>query len=167
MSTVKIARSVFCLALVLAGLCACQGFGGKGIPEELRGVWVTEAKNYERCSSLEITGERLIFENGIQFIDINDVTKVERTPEGDTPLYNIHDENRDGYSTRISVLFMKTAKGGVLCFKNQRNILSGRNRRTPDLCPPRIQRISRRIPLRIFSTSAFSPPAHSGLPRAN
>lgn len=116
----KAIGSVLCLALLL-GLSACQKFGGKGIPEELRGVWVTEAQNYERCS-LEITGEKLIFENGLTFIDINFVKEVERTMEGDTPLYTIHYENRAGETKKISVLFVNKGKGGMLCFKNQKNI---------------------------------------------
>ena len=117
----KTVGSVLCLILLLSSLSACQRFGGKGIPEELRGVWETEAQDYERCS-LEITGEKLIFENGVAFIDINYVKGVEKSVEGDTPLYTIHYENREGEDHKVSLLFTKKEKGGMLCFKNQKNV---------------------------------------------
>ena len=117
----KTVGSVLCLILLLSSLSACQKFGGKGFPEELRGVWVSEAPDYERCS-LEITTERLIFENGVTFIDINYITKVEQAMEGDAPLYTIHYENKAGESHRLLLLYMKKENGGLLCFKNQKNI---------------------------------------------
>jgi hypothetical protein len=112
--------SALCLILLLT-LSACQGYGAKGIPEELCGVWESEAQNYERCS-LEITGKRLIFENGVRFIDINYVTKVEQAKEGNTPLYTIHYENRSGDVNKVSVLYMKKEQGDMLRFKHQKNV---------------------------------------------
>jgi hypothetical protein len=116
----KTLASALCLVLLLS-LPACQRYGGKGIPEELRGVWVSEAEDYERCS-LEITGEKLIFENGVTFIDINYVKSVERATEGDALLYTFHYENREGEAFKLFLLYTKKEKGGMLCFKNQRNI---------------------------------------------
>ncbi|MEW6665188.1 MAG: hypothetical protein AB1512_08210 [Thermodesulfobacteriota bacterium] len=112
--------SILCLILLLS-LPACQRYGSRSIPEELHGVWVTEAENYERCS-LEITGEKLIFENGVTFIDINYIKGVEKTVERGTPLYTIHYQNSAGEHYKVSVYYMKDGKGGMLCLKNQRRV---------------------------------------------
>ena len=82
---------------------------------------MSEAQDYERCS-IEITGERLIFENGVTFIDINYIKGVEQTVEGGEPLYTIHYESKEGEDYKLFLLYMKQEKCDMLCFKNQRNI---------------------------------------------
>jgi hypothetical protein len=114
-------RAIVLGFLLLLSLTACQKHPSVATLDDLRGVWETDEPPYERCR-FQITAEKIIFENGLAFTDINYIREIERAQDGGSILYTIHYENREGLCYRLSLFYSKTEKGPVICFRNQKHI---------------------------------------------
>lgn len=109
------------LTMVILSVLACQYSKRTAVPEHLTGVWVTSAPTYEQCA-FQLKDGRLIFENGLKFVDVNFIKKIKELQEGNAVIYHICYENSDGYEFNLIMSYAKESNGPVIRFKNQKNI---------------------------------------------
>ena len=105
-------------AVLLPGCHLCNG---KVAPEALWGVWGTSSERYRYCT-FEIKGTMIVFMNGYGHVDTNRIIRIEKTPEGRSVLYRIHYRDRKRDDFVLSLYYFKTPEGGVIRFKNQKQI---------------------------------------------
>jgi len=117
--SIKLKRLALCIIVTV--FLECQICNDKTIPEELIGVWETSAPHYENCF-FKLNDEMIIFNNGLDYINANHITNLETSPERESVLYNIYYEDEKGQEYKLSLFYFKTPNGGVIKFKNQKEI---------------------------------------------
>ena len=113
------------LVLGFAVLFGCQMSRDTTVPDELIGEWVTTEPRYQDCS-FEIQKETIIFNKGTAHTDMNSIEEITKIPEKEKTLYHIYYEDKQGQEYKLSLFFFKTHDGGIICFKNQQNIIWSR-----------------------------------------
>ncbi|MCF8061616.1 MAG: hypothetical protein K9M82_03785 [Deltaproteobacteria bacterium] len=106
-------------------LPGCGWFGGEEIPDALVGRWVTSAPRYEEAA-LEITKETIIFSNGWDFVNVNEIKKVEIEPGDGRTLINITHEDYESGKYTLSLYHHPGTRGGTLQFVNQKHLVWSR-----------------------------------------
>lgn len=109
------------LCIIVTSFLGCQIWKDKTVPEELVGVWETSAPRYKNCF-FELKGEMITFNKGLDYINVNLITDIEKSPEQEGILYDIHYEDEEGQEYKLSLFYFKTPDGGVIRFKNQKEI---------------------------------------------
>ena len=112
---------IFAIWIIVIVLTGCQIRGDKSVPEELMGVWETSEPRYEGCS-FEINDKLIIFKNGPTYTNVNHITDIDRSAEEKRTLYHINYVDRDGQEYKFSLFYYRTGTGGVIRFKNQKDI---------------------------------------------
>jgi hypothetical protein len=117
----KIMRAFIILMVIV--LSGCSSRQENKIPSELIGVWQTSSSRCKNCS-FEIKEGSIIFTTGPEYIDVNQVLKIEQSGKGEKGeiLYDIHYKNREGGKFVLSLFFFPSEEGGVIRYKNQSNI---------------------------------------------
>jgi len=121
MGSIIMKLKILILFIIVTAFLGCQILKDKTIPEELIGVWETSEPRYKDCS-FELKDETIIFNNGPDYTNINFITDIEKLPEKDRVLYHIHYEDREGLEYMLSLFYFKASNGGVIRFKNQKEI---------------------------------------------
>jgi len=109
-------------AALLSLLWGCSLWTDRTPPDELIGVWQTDAARYKDCPT-EITPTRIIFHTVTGAIDINTIQEIEKTTEKGKTLYRIHYENAEGLVYRLSFYFLQSPEGSVIQYKNQPQLI--------------------------------------------
>ena len=109
-------------AILFSTICGCALWEDETLPDELIGVWETDAPRYRNCPT-EISKRHVIFQTVTGESDINTITKVEKTTEKGKTLYHIHYKNSEGLVYRLSFFFYKTPEGDVIQYKNQSQLI--------------------------------------------
>lgn len=106
---------------ILVAVCLFMFFTkkNKDVPEILIGKWTTSEPRYED-RFFEITKETFTYGIGGDKEDINFISSIEKSLEGNSILYTINYKNKDGSGFTRS--FYYTANGDVITFKNQKDI---------------------------------------------
>lgn len=107
--------------LICAAVSACMNPAEGEAPRELIGVWRTQAQGYEDCE-LEIRAETITFSKGLTHADMNRICRVKSVTSGAVREYEIRYEDRQGQAYTLSLIFAESGRGGVIRFKNQRQI---------------------------------------------
>ena len=118
-TSMKLTKPV--VTVIVIALFGCQVRQDKTIPEELMGKWETSAPRYEDCS-FELKDELIIFNKGINFVNLNHIKRIERFPDKQRVSYNIIYEDKQGQEYKLALFYFKTPNGGVIRFKNQKEI---------------------------------------------
>ena len=112
-------KRIFVAFAILAALFGCQSRKNTTVPDHLVGVWKTSAPKYAD-RNFEITKDRVIFAIGEGKVDIHPVENIEKIDKGKNILYTIS-YLIEGQQYRFS-LYYDPAHGGVIRFKNQKQI---------------------------------------------
>jgi len=92
----------------------------RDIPEKLIGKWITSAPRYED-RFIEITKETIAYGLGGDKEDINFISSIEESLEGNRILYSITYKNKEGLAfTRF--FYYHPENGGTIQFKHQEHI---------------------------------------------
>jgi hypothetical protein len=113
------------ILLVLATftlLLGCQFRETTVLPDELLGVWKTSAPKYKQCF-FEITKDSITFANRnvSEGLDVNIISKIEKTHEEKQILYTIHYKKKKGEEYKLP-FYYDPSKDGTIRFKNQKEI---------------------------------------------
>jgi hypothetical protein len=108
--------AVTCLVLLMG----CEP-RSPSLPDNLIGVWRTSDPKYAG-RFLQLTQDRVIFGTGAGSVSIHPIRKIARAPRADGILYAIIYTNDDGQEYRLSFVH-DLEHGGVIWFKNQKDIL--------------------------------------------
>ncbi|MBW1911936.1 MAG: hypothetical protein JRI43_01955 [Deltaproteobacteria bacterium] len=122
----KLRRLIVCVIVI--ALFGCQIWKDKTVPEELLGMWETSSSRYADCF-FEFQGELIIFNNGLSYNAINFIKDIEKLPENGKTLYNIYYEDKEGQEFKLSLFYFHVRNGGVIRFKNQKDIEWTRRRK--------------------------------------
>ena len=115
-------RTILATFLLLVSTLGCQTERKSTVPDALVGVWNTSAPRYSN-RSFQITKSSAIFEHGGGFFDFAayPITKVEKVEKDARTLYVITFVIPEGLEYEFS-FYYSTANGGVIRFKNQKQI---------------------------------------------
>lgn len=112
---------IIALCVIATALFGCQVRKDNIVTEELIGVWETSASRYEDCF-FEIKDEMIIFNNGLDYTNINYINDIEIFPGRGKTLYNMYYKDMQGKEYKLSFFYFKEGNGGVIRFKNQKEI---------------------------------------------
>lgn len=115
-------------ALIVAFLAFLPRKHGS-LPDQLAGVWTSADPRYAD-RSFELTQSTVAFGTGGQAVDLYLISDVEKAPQGDKTLYEIHCHRMKGAKEKIS-FFYTLQDGGTIRFKNQTHIVWTK-KETPD-----------------------------------
>lgn len=115
-------RYILLVLAIFVSFFGCQSKGPATVPDELLGVWKTSAPKYKRCF-FEITKDSITFANRdvSEGLDVNIISKIEKTHEEKQILYTIHYKKRKGEECKLP-FYYNPSKGGTIRFKNQKEI---------------------------------------------
>jgi len=105
----------------LAALSGCQFFQNDDVPEELLGVWKTSSPRYEDCS-LKLDSDWVIFQNGLNTLNMNRITTVKETTEDNKTLYHIYYKDMKGQEYTLSFYYLQKADRDLIRFQHQTEI---------------------------------------------
>jgi hypothetical protein len=115
-------RSIAMLTIAVVSAAFFAGCTGSSTaPEELIGVWTTDAEGYTG-ESIEFSRDRLIVSSDTSVFE-NSIEKVKTDKSGlpDTTLYTVYYLDRDGEMNLMN-LFYSSEGGGLLRFKSEQDI---------------------------------------------
>jgi len=120
-------KCFFMALTILTTLVGCQSRDAIEVPSDIAGAWVTFAPKYKDCS-FELNKRFIIFTNGdlLENIDVNFISKVEKTADDIRTSYNIYYKDLEGNKFKLSFYFDPSI-GGTIRFKNQQDIEWKRN----------------------------------------
>ena len=112
-------RNISCVVIValLLSLTGCQLFVPRQLPDELVGVWYTDAAAY-RDRFLEIHKDAVIFGIGDEKAVAHRVVKMRKEPAGNETLYTVYSQGNDSEASVLS-FYYSPGDGGTIRFKNQ------------------------------------------------
>jgi hypothetical protein len=112
-------RVIFLALAIPIFVWGCQPNEDETLPPELMGVWTSAAPRF-KDDTLELSKEHIVFTSGEfqNFISVNFIVKVEKTPERNHVFYTIHYENIEGQRYKLSFYYYPD-KGNVIRLKNQ------------------------------------------------
>lgn len=119
-------KAILATLTVLAFLTGCQP-ERKSLPAGLIGVWKSSDPRYAG-RFLQFSHDRVTFGTGKGSVSIHTITKIVRMPQADTFHYTITYVNEEGQNYRLAFVY-DPARGGVIWFKNQSDILWRKERR--------------------------------------
>lgn len=113
------------MSTLLAATCLVLLMGcepkNRSLPDDLIGVWKTSHPKY--ADRFLLLGEDLIiFGTGARSVSAHPITKFAKVPQVSGFLYTITYTNEDGQEYRLSFVH-DLEHGGVIWFKNQKDIL--------------------------------------------
>ena len=114
----------FCSALIIifVALLGCQSKDSSTLPNELLGVWKTAAPKYKDCSFVLKEGFIIyISGNLLENIDVNFISRIEKTPRDAGIFYTLHCLKSKGQEFIVSFYYYPE-EGGIIRFKNQNRI---------------------------------------------
>ena len=101
------------LAVVTAVLLACGPTVEDGVPDELRGRWITSEPRYHD-RYLEIQPDRLIWGVGEFELDNHPIEKVESRPEASKQMrYWLHYTENEGYPNALEIVLHRGAREAI------------------------------------------------------
>jgi hypothetical protein len=122
MATIYYTKTELFMAIFfIAALFGCQFFQDREVPEELLGVWETLSPRYEDCS-IEFESGKVIFQNGLHYLNVNSITNVKKSTDDDKTLYHIYYKDNDGQGYKLSLFYLETPNRAELRFKHQEEI---------------------------------------------
>jgi hypothetical protein len=114
-------RSIWVTCTFLVFLVACQSGQGSNVPKHLLGVWKTTHPKYAD-RFFEIRNDRiLIFGTGDGAFELHALEEIEVGHEEGFVLYRLTHLNHHGQRYTLALLY-EPAHGGLLRFKNQRDV---------------------------------------------
>jgi hypothetical protein len=118
---ISISSQLNILLIMFVVLYGCSS-SEKTPPEELIGIWETEAPRYDGCS-IEINSNHIIFSNIHEdHIESNMISKIKKSLKNGEATYDIDFSNKEGLEFSISFVYMKTSKHEIIHYKNQRDV---------------------------------------------
>jgi hypothetical protein len=90
------------------------------VPVELEGRWVSDHPKY-KDRYLELSRVSVVYRTGLDNLDVNFVTSVEKQPHGNHYLYTIHYKSKKNGEGKIS-FYWDPSNTGVITLKNQDSI---------------------------------------------
>jgi hypothetical protein len=112
------------LLLLCLGLSGCQAERTASVPEQLHGVWTTEAHGYAD-TFLEFTSETMVLGTGLYAANSYLVVNLEEGREEKGSRYTVFYKDIDGEEYQLSFYYDPT-NGGVIRFKNQDHLIWAR-----------------------------------------
>jgi len=97
-------------------------FERQEVPAELQGRWETTHEGYEEVA-MEITGSDIIFKNGPDFIETQQIVRVRTTTENGKQLHTITYRSGDGSTYSLAMQVHGSGSLSVLRLKNQPHIV--------------------------------------------
>ena len=112
-------RVIFLVLSIPIFLLGCQAKEDETLPPELMGMWTSAAPRFKN-DTLELSKENIVFTSGEfqDYISVNFIVKVEKTPERNHLFYTIHYENIEGQKYKLSLYYYPN-QGNVIRLKNQ------------------------------------------------
>ena len=111
---------ILAIILVAASFFTFFPIKNKDVPENLIGKWTTSEPRYQD-RFFEITKKTFTYGLGEDKEDINFISSIEKSLEGNHILYTINYKNKDGSAFTRS-FYYKSSNGDVITFKNQKDI---------------------------------------------
>jgi hypothetical protein len=117
---------VIVLTFILAFTCFTRQ--NTTLPENVIGTWTTSEKKY-RDRFFELTQNSVTFGIGKKKTNVYDISNVKKDVQDNEVLYTIKYHNSDGVQYTLSFYYDAT-NGGMIKFKNQKNIKWRKNKDT-------------------------------------
>lgn len=127
-------KKLFAAAAIFFLAAGCDS-RNRWVPDDLIGVWKTADPKYAD-RSLEFTKDSIVFGTGAGSVSAHLVTKISRATSDSSFLYNLTYKNQEGQEYRLS-FFYDPERGGVIWFKNQKDILWRKDKRARVKVTPR------------------------------
>lgn len=114
--------SIFHLFVVYLLCALIPLLAGQEVPADLQGRWETTHEGYEEVA-MEITGSDIIFKNGPDFIETQQIVRVRTTTENGKQFYTITYRGGDGSTYSLAMQVHTSGASSVLRLKNQAHIV--------------------------------------------
>ncbi len=115
-------RHLWLLAALAWGLAACGSQGPPTLPAELRGVWKTSYPRYADIH-FELRQDAVVLHAGEGRYQSHKITAVQSQPEEGATLYRVTYRHAREGTDDVFAFYYSSARGGLIRFKNQRDVV--------------------------------------------